>query len=212
MQTMLFSHLTGIFKTTGLADNVHAIAHTSGGVAGPANIFTGETFVDAKQSLGDHKQLLTAVAMHSAVEASLVKQDLIDNVPASDGKSMLKFFQGLRVIVDDTMPVRTLDSDLAYTTYLFGVGAVGLGVSGFNAAAQGGTGTWQLEFGRDPLKGESVMINRRRFIMHTRGVKWLGASMADESATNAELEMEANWQTVYDPKKIRVVKFEHNIA
>lgn len=210
-QAQLFSTLAGVFSIASMAANLHAIAHTSGGVASASNCFTGETFVDAKQKLGDHKQLLTAIAMHSAVEASLVKQDLIDNVPASDGKTMLKYFQGLRVIVDDTMPVRTLDSDLAYTSYIFGQGAVALGVSSFDQPAQGGTGSWQLEFGRDALKGESIMINRRRFILHPRGIKWLGASMAGESPTNAELETTSNWLRVYDPKLIRVVKFEHNI-
>ena len=210
-QSQLFSTLKGVFAVASMAGNLHSIAHTSGGVAAVSNCFTGETFVDAKQKLGDHKSLLTAIAMHSMVEASLVKQDLIDNVPASDGKSMLKFFQGLRVIIDDTMPYRTLDSDVAYTSYIFGQGAVGLGVGTFDAPAQGGTGSWQLEFGRDALKGESVMINRRRFILHPRGVKWLGGSMAGESPTNTELESSSNWLRVYDPKLIRVVKFEHNI-
>jgi hypothetical protein len=210
-QGQLFSTLSGIFSIASMSANVADIAHTSGGVASLSNCFTGETFVDAKQKLGDHKSLLTAIAMHSATEASLVKQDLIDNVPASDGKTMLKFFQGLRVIVDDTMPVRTRDSDLSYTSYIFGRGAIGLGLSNFNQAAQGGTGSWQLEFARDALKGESVMINRRRFLLHPRGIKWLNASMAGESPTNAELAASANWLRVFDPKKIRVVKFEHNI-
>lgn len=214
MQAQLLSLLKGIFTAASMSSNLLDIAHTTGGAGGSsdANRFTGQTFIDAKQKLGDHKNFLTAIIMHSAVEASLAKRDLIDYVPDSEGKGMIRTFQGLRVIVDDGMPVDTLDSDLAYTSYLFGQGAIAHGVSDFNPPVEGGHGTWQLEFTRDALGNATTMVNRRRFMLHCRGVKWTGNTMAAESPTNAELEIGANHQLVFDQKDIRVVKFRHNIA
>ena len=55
------------------------------------------------------------------------------------------------------------------------------------------------------------MINRRRFILHPRGIKYLGAAQAGLSPTNAELANGANWTRVFEQKNIRVVQFNHNI-
>lgn len=53
--------------------------------------------------------------MHSATEAYLKKQNLIDTVQPSNDVAF-GTYQGKRVIVDDGCPV----SDGTYTTYLFG--------------------------------------------------------------------------------------------
>ena len=45
--------------------------------------WSGSAFIDAQQLLGDNKAELTAVVMHSAVEAALRKQDLIDVIQPS---------------------------------------------------------------------------------------------------------------------------------
>jgi hypothetical protein len=213
MQTTLLSQLKGVFGAASMSALILAIHQTSG-APGVANYLTGATFVDACQKLGDAKSLLTAVAMHSAVEAALIKLDLIDYVPDSEGKAMLKMFQGKRVIVDDGMPVETINGANVFTTYLFGQGAIALG-NGSEAAmtaVQGGFGTWGLEFYRTALGGNSGMINRKKMILHPRGVKWTGNTMAGPSPTNAEFETSANWERVFDVKKMRVVKVTHNIA
>ena len=42
----------------------------------------------------------------------------------SEGKPVIRVFQGRRVIIDDNCPVRNGTTDgLVYTTYLFGPGA-----------------------------------------------------------------------------------------
>lgn len=212
MQTTSLSFLKGIFATAGMAGNKLAI-HATSGSPGVTNYFTGSTFIDAAQKLGDAKDKLSAVILHSAVEASLLKQDLIDFVPDSEGKPTVKVFQGKRVIVDDTMPVRTVNSALVYTSYVFGRGAIAMGTRpNTNEAVEGGHGTWEVEFNRKAANGVSEMFNRRRFLLHLRGVKWLGASMAGLSPTNTEFENAANWLRVYEAKNLRVVQFEHNIA
>lgn len=212
-QKTTLSQLKGIFATAGMAGLLHAI-HAASGALGAANYLTGATFVDACQRMGDAKGMLSAVIMHSAVEASLVKADLIDYIPESEGKPAIKTFQGKRVIVDDTMPVQVINSANVYTTYIFGRGAIAFGDGRATAAAavQGGIGTWGNEFYRNALLGSSGMANRKRMILHVRGVKWLGAVMAGSSPTNAELENAANWNRVWDIKKLRVVRITHNIA
>jgi hypothetical protein len=205
--------LRGIFASATMASNVHHIHHTTGGAgsATAANKFNGVTFIDAQQALGDHKKFLTAIAIHSEVESALRKQDLIDDIPDSEGKATIPTFQGLRVIVDDGMEKVTVDGDAVYTTYLFGTGALAMGMDSFNPPIETGTGTWQLEWSRDAANHVTNLINRRRFILHPRGVKWNEAVIDGESPTNAELATAANWTRVFDPKNVRIVQFKHNI-
>jgi hypothetical protein len=168
--------------------------------------------VDACTKLGDAADRLSAVAMHSGTEAALRKLDLIDFIPDSEGKSMLRTFQGRRVIVDDTIVPRAGSTDgLVYTTYLFGPGAFGKGVAPLDGTPlQGGFGTEGVEMARVPLDSDTVLINRRRYILHPRGVKFTSATVAGDSPTNAELELAANWTRVWENKNVRIVAVTHN--
>jgi hypothetical protein len=172
----------------------------------------GSTFVDATVKLGDRGDRLTAVAMHSATEAALRKLDLIDFIPDSEGKAQIRSFQGRRVVVDDTLPVRAgTTSGYVYTTYLFGPGAFAKGVSPLDSEpVQGGIGTAGVELARAALDSDSILINRRRYILHPRGVKFTSASVAGDSPTNAELENQANWVRVFEAKNVRIVAIDHN--
>jgi hypothetical protein len=131
MQRILIAILKGLFDTTnGVLRTTHRLNIYSDVVAGSitdANRLTGSTFVDATQLLGDAKDKLTAVAMHSVVESYLRKNDLIDFVPDSSGVKQIKTFQGHRVIVDDNCPTTAGTNSTAYMTYLFGQGAFGWG-------------------------------------------------------------------------------------
>jgi hypothetical protein len=168
--------------------------------------------VDACAKLGDRADRLTAVAMHSATEAALRKLDLIDFIPDSESKTQLRTFQGRRVIVDDNLPTRAGSTDgTVYTTYLFGRGAFAKGAAPLDSAPlQGGFGTEGVEVARVPLDSDTVLINRRRYILHPRGVKFTSASVAGDSPTNAELETAANWTRVYENKNVRMVAVTHN--
>lgn len=208
-QALLIAQLAGVFASANMSGNVLTINKTSGSVA-EANTLTGKSFIAARQLLGDAKDKLVAIAMHSAVEAYLLQQDLIDFIPVTDGRERLKVFQGLEVIVDDGMPTAIVDSAVVYTTYLFGQGAFAMGVSPTDEPIEGGFGTWQLEFSRVALAGQNVMINRRRFILHPRGAKWIG-SMAGLSPTNAEFATSGAWTRVYEAKNVRMVQINHNI-
>lgn len=193
-QVLLFSILKGVFAADSMAGNLHDISAVSG-----KDTISAATFLDATQKMGDAKEKLTAVGMHSAVVTYLAKQDLIETIPDSEGKSTIKVFLGKRVIEDDGCPV----ADGVYTSYLFGEGAIGLG----NGAAPVPT-----ETDRDSLAGDDILINRQHFVLHPRGVKWTDASVAGSSPTNAEAATAANWQRVYENKNIRIVCFKHKIG
>lgn len=201
MQKVLLVTLDGVFKAASMADLVHDISALTGG----AELISGSTFIDAVQKLGDAKDLLTGVMMHSAVEAYLAKNDLIEYVQESQQDVRVPYFMNKRVVVDDGAPFDTVTK--VATAYLFGAGAVALGNGSHPRIIP-------TEIDRDSLasSGEDYLINRRIFILHPRGVKWTEDSVADVFPTNAELATGTNWERVYEPKAIRVVKFTFKIA
>lgn len=198
--TGLFDNTNGVLRTTHRSNIYTDVAAAS--ITGAMRL-TGDTFNDAKQLLGDAKDKLVAVAMHSATENYLVKLDLIDYIPDSEGKSRIRTFQGHRVIVDDNCPVTAGTNSSAYMTYLFGFGAFAWG----DAALDPDTA---VEFDRQALSSNDLIINRRRFILHPRGVEWTGTP-AGSSPTNTELATGTNWAKAYQDKNIRIVAVRHNV-
>jgi hypothetical protein len=211
-EALIIACLKGIFGAASMAGNLLAIHSESIAATTNATRLNGATFVDACAKLGDAASRLTAVAMHSATEAALKKLDLIDFLPDSEGKSSLATFQGRRVVVDDTLPTRAGSTDgTVYTTYLFGPGAFAKGVAPLDGTPlEGGFGTEGVELARVPLDSDTVLINRRRYILHPRGVKFTSASVAGDSPTDVELANQANWVRVWENKNVRLVAVTHN--
>ncbi len=213
MQKELIAVLNGIFGTipavtgdnakpaeTRLASNLLDITSKSGTAAN----WSGSAFIDAEQLLGDAKTQLTGICMHSATEAYLKKQNLIETVQPSNDVSF-GVYQGKRVIVDDGCPVETGGK---YTTYLFGEGAVALG----NGSPVGFVPT---EVDRAKRKGSGVdyLINRRTNILHPRGIAFMNANVAKiEGPSRTELSDPVNWKPVYESKQIRIVAFKHKLG
>jgi len=197
MQKTLISILNGVFASTSMSGNVLDIS----GATGNAALITGETFIDATQKLGDAKENLTAIGMHSMTVSYLAKKDLIETIRDSEGNVVLKSYMGKTVIEDDGCPVDATNG--IYTTYLFGQGAVGLG---------NGNPPVPTETDRDTLAGNDILINRKHYILHPRGIKFTNSSVAGASPNNTELATPANWERVYENKAIRIVEFKHKIA
>lgn len=213
-QRMVIQMLEGIFASALMAaSNILDIHAANAGAITIANTLHGLTFIDAKHLLGDAAEKLTAIAVHSAVYSGLLKNNLIQFIPESETSPAIRKFMGLTVIVDDGLPVEVIGGAPVFHSYLFGAGAIAMGVSTNNEKLEGGAGnsTWQLEFAREALAGQNIMINRRRFICHARGMKWLGANMAGPSPSNAELADGTNWLRVYEPKNTRLVMVRHNV-
>ncbi len=211
-EALIISCLKGVFAAGSMAGNRLGIASETIAGQSDATKLNGITFIDATHKLGDRADRLTSIAMHSSTESALRKLDLIDFIPDSEGKTQIRIFQGRRVIVDDSLPVRAGTTDgFVYTSYLFGPGAFGKGSARLDSKPlQGGFGTEGVELARLPLDSDSVLINRRRYILHPRGVKFTSAAVAGDSPTNAELENGANWTRVYENKNVRIVAIDHN--
>ena len=212
MQKELIALLKGIFGTftpdggeaiTRLKDNILDISAETGN----ASKWSGSAFIDAQQRLGDAKEQLTAVTVHSATEAFLRKQNLIETVqPSTGGK--IDVYQGKRVIIDDGCPHEGTGANMVFTSYLFGTGAIALG----NGSPVGFVPT---EMDRAKRKGSGIdyLINRKTNILHPRGVKFTNTNVEKtEGPSRTELQDAENWSPVYQPKQIRIVAFKHKIG
>lgn len=172
-------------------------------LSGTASHIDGAAFIDANQQMGENKDRLVAVAMHSAVNAYLAKQGLIETERDVNGVVLYESFMGKRVVVDD----RLEPSNGTYETFLFGEGALGYAE---------GSPKVPTETDRDPLTagGQEFLVSRRHFVLHPRGVKWSPASgvPAKQTPSNAELADAGNWQRVWDAANIRIVRLVHTIG
>ncbi len=196
-QKVLLSVLKGIFASADMEGNILDIS----GFAGDAAAITGKTLIKAISKLGDAGIKLTGIFTHSAVMYDLAGQDLLDQIITGRGEAPnipeTPSYLGRSIVVDDGSPT----DGTVYTTYLFGTAAIG-----YN---EGNTPT-PTETDRDSLGGNDILIRRKHFVMHPRGVRWIGTA-AGATPNQAELENGNNWERVYNPKMIRIVKFVHKL-
>ena len=202
LNMMLISTLKGAFASL-LAESPDVNVLDISALSGTASDIDGASFIDAAQLLGDHKDRIVGVLMHSAVEAHLAKNELIDYIRDSEGNLRMRTFMGKTVIVDDA----NVPSGTDYDTYLFGPGAIGWAEASPKVAS---------ETDRDPLigGGQEYLVTRRHFVLHPRGVRWTPASGVPASTTpsDAELETAGNWTRVYEKKNLRMVRLTHTVA
>jgi hypothetical protein len=128
------------------------------------------------------------------------KQNLIDFIPDARGEVSIPTYLGKQVVVDDGAPVSAGN----YTTYLFGPGAIGYSE---------GTPLVPSETDRNPLigGGEEYLVSRRHFVLHPRGIAWIGSSAA-ETPTNVELATANKYDRVWEKKNVRMVRFIHKLG
>ena len=197
-QGVLLSILDGIFA----ADNMSGKVHDITGKTGDAALIGGATFLDANQLMGDAKDLLTGMMIHSATETYLAKNNLIEYIKESDANPRVPYFMNKRVIVDDSIAFDTVTG--ASEAYLFGTGAIAWG-NGKHKDIQ------ETEVVRKGLSlaGEDILVNRRLSILHPRGIQWVepAGGLAKKFPNLNELADGDHWNRVYEPKKIRIVKF-----
>lgn len=182
-QKALIATLSGVFA--GPLAATHVLDVTAGSTP-----LSGDVILDGKQLLGDSAGGIVAICMHSAKYTALQKANLIAYMRDVDGNVQFSTYLGYRVIQDDKMPLVGGD----YTTYLFGAGAV----AGANVAVPNA-----IEFDRNSLAGQDIMITRKGWISHVRGVKF---ALSDANPADTVLDDGASWTQVYDAKAIRVVK------
>ena len=160
--------------------------------------FSPAAVIATAATLGDRLEDVKAIAMHSAIYAEALTEDLIQFLPGSQGSLTLATFRGLAVILDDSLsPV-----DGFYTTILFGPGAIGYGMS----EPTTGFGT---ELFRVPAAGngggQSILHSRFNMSCHPLGFAWndgTGATaIAGDSPSLADLANGAHWTRAVSQRK-----------
>lgn len=182
------------------SDLVVDISTETGSTATSANKISATKTIEAIMKQGDRFSEIKAIAVHSAVYTTMVTNDLIDFVKDSTNDAMIPYYIGMRVIVDDGLPVIAGNVDgYKYHSYLFKPGSVGFGE---NAAA-----IVPVETYRDPSKGSGidVLYTRRQFAFAPLGFSWVMASDTGITPTNANLYADTSWDRVYNKKNTGIV-------
>ena len=209
-QNIIISALNGVFASPSMSDLVNDTSAVGG------KPITANLVLDSKQLLGDAYGQLTAIAMHSMTYTRLQKEGMIMLSPSNVGdvrsagqEPSFPTYLGYRVVIDDGMPV---DPDPAgdgsepplFTTYLFSNGVIARG-EGTPVALT------PVEVDRDSAMSTDVLFHRRAIVLHPLGVKWKGTSVSKPTPTNADLANGANWERVYEKKRIGIVKIVHTL-
>lgn len=154
--------------------------------------FSAEAFLDAAQTMGDNQQILTAVMVHSVVYNRMMKNNLIDFIPDSEGRVNIPTFLGREVIIDDGMP-RT---GSVYDTWLFGAGATQMGIGSppvpTEVERKGGAGNGG---------GQDVLYNRVEWCIHPTGHAFVMSSIPDGGPANGDLDDATSWDRRYPERK-----------
>jgi hypothetical protein len=166
------------------------------GAPSAAELFNAEGLMDTAQTMGDAKNNLKLLVMHSVVHTRIAKNDLIDFRPDSEGKFWHEQFGTFRIHVSDRVTKVVGTNRTKYHTYLFGADALGWAES---------PPADPVEIEKDPSAGDGAGVEtlwtRRQFAIHPYGVKWTESSVSGEFPTNAELALAANWDRVYSERK-----------
>ena len=205
----LSSSLSGV-KADNVAndagDMVYSIALDTVDPVTAAEKISAEAIADAMQTMGDHKTKLVAMAMHSQVQTQLSKLKLVE--PRYDSATnvfLFNTYNGLRIIVDDSLAPEVGTNRLTYTSILFAAGSVGYGTGPVsNASAmdrdeKSGNGS-----------GETFLHSRVNTCLHPYGFQFTGNNVAAEFANYVELESATNWTRVTERKLVGIAFLETN--
>jgi hypothetical protein len=178
---------------------INVASQTLAGIT-TATKYSRANFVNATMTLGDRFDGIVAIGVHSHIYQQMVLNDEITFIPDSQGNMTIATYMGRRIIVDDGLPAVAGTTDagaINYTSVLFGAGAFGYGE---------GQAKVPVEVYRRPDQGNGGGVEqlweRKTWLLHPFGHKWLDASVAGHSAVQAELKLATNWSRVVDRKNV----------
>lgn len=200
IQRHLVSMLTGVFASNVNGDMRLSIAQDQNGSPTAGNLISPEAILDAAQTMGDAKDSLTTIIMHSVVFTRLQKLNLIEvYIPKSEGQIAIPTYLGYKVVVDDSVRVvqgTTNQSRFFYSTYLVGKGAI--------AWAEHPVAV-PVETRREPAQGNGAgveqLYTRRQYILHPYGFRWTMPALAQQFPTNPDYANGASWDRAYPERK-----------
>lgn len=196
LQAAFVATQNGVIADNVANDSSDYINDISGGgfVDGVTN-FSAEAFIDAAVTMGDSMEDLTACIVHSVVYARMQKNNLIDFIPDARGEVNIPTFLGREVIVDDGMPA----TGSVYDTWLFGSGAVQLGVNSPKVPTE-----VERKAGAGNGGGQEVLYNRVEWAIHPSGHAYTGTAAnggPDNTANANMLGAAGSWDRVFPERK-----------
>lgn len=183
------------------SDMVIDISTEDGLNATAANRFNSVAFLNAAFTMGDASGGFVGIGMHSMVAKQLTVLDEIEVLKDSTGNVLTQFYKGLRVIMDDSLPVIAGGvSGYRFVSVLFGRGFIGMGV---------GTPDVPVETIRVPAAGNGggmeTFFERKTWLLHPIGHNWVeDGSIVEFSPTDANLADQRFWDRIYDRKQVPV--------
>jgi hypothetical protein len=158
-----------------------------------AELIGPESIIEAKLTLGDKMDTVSAIAMHSVCYARLVKLQFIEFQQNPATGMQIPYYLDMMVIVDDSMPVTAGTNRVTYTSILCGPGAIGFG---------NGETEYPLELERKASIGNGggadILHSRETYIIAPRGYEFTSDSVVGVTPTLVELKNADNWKRSYD--------------
>ena len=168
-----------------------------------ANKISAEKTIEAVLKQGDHFGEVYAIAVHSTVYSTLLKNDLIDYVQDSRSNLLIPKYMGLNIVVDDDLPAIAITGGYKYHSYLFKAGAIAFAENPGKYTAN--------ETYRDPKGiGIDYLYTRRQFCIHPLGFSWVMANDTATSPSDADLYAASSWNRVYNAKNAGVIALISN--
>jgi hypothetical protein len=212
-QQIFVSTVRGVFANNALPDDAFHVQNdmtydaSGGAFADGVTNFTAENFLNATVTIGDSMDDLDMIMVHSIVYNRMLKNNLIDFIPnsantyavpnAGQPGQGIPTFLGRMVIVDDGMPYTVTAGSAVFDSWIFGSGAVQLGM---------GLPRVPTEVQRVPAAGDGggqeILFNRNQYIFHPIGYAYIQGTIPGGGPTNAQLSAAANWQRAFRERKM----------
>ena len=156
--------------------------------------FNANAVIGAAATLGDRLEDVKFIAMHSAIYVTALQNDEIQFIPQSQGLP-IKTYRGLGVLIDDNLS----PAFGVYTTVLFGLGALGYGLTDPRVAP--GTEVYHLPQAGNG-GGQDTLHSRVNLAIHPLGYQWVEGNLATDSPAIADLSSGTHWLRVAPRKAI----------
>lgn len=198
----------GLYRANaaGNGDMLFDVSTQDGNNATAANKWSFEGFVDARATMGESTDALALLAVHPKTLVQMVKQNQIEFIQDSVTGVRIPTYNGMRVVEDKKLPVIAgTTSGFRYVSVLYKAGAIGYG----EAQAQRPVAVEYDELAANGA-GIETLVERKQWLIHPEGFKWLETSVAGDSPTVAECALAANWERQYERENVGMAFFIHN--
>jgi hypothetical protein len=202
MEKRVIASLIGVLYAN-VANNSGDMVVDISGQTGAAATFNATSVINTAETLGDRLEDVKMIAMHSHVYTQALINDEVQFIPNSLGQP-IKTYRGMAVIIDDNLTV----SAGVYLTVLFGMGALGWGIS----EPRTGLGT---ELWRQPQAGNggglTTLFSRMNIAVSPIGHSWNDGTgsnaIANDSPSLTDLATASHWTRVTTQRKAIPIAF-----